>query len=192
MGHSNRTGANQFLGSLSADGSSLVYGTYISTNATALGVDASGDAYVAGMAVAGFPVSAGAFEQCYSANAFAAEFSPAGALVGATYFGLSPTFSVGALAVGQNGLVSIGADGQQGDFVANLLIRQPAAARRPLRVFGCRERRQLLWFRSKFCGARGVGYFAGRGVRPGNGRVGIAWGEWIAAHGVGGGAGIFR
>ncbi len=80
--------ANQFLASLSADGSSLVYATYVS-GATALDVDAAGDAYVAGLTLGGFPVSAGAFEPCYSQNGFAAEFGPAGALVGATYFGPS-------------------------------------------------------------------------------------------------------
>ncbi len=129
-----------FLASLSADGSSLVYGTYVSgatvSGATALDVDAAGNAYVAGYAPAGFPVSAGPFEQCHSASAFAAEFSPAGALVdalvGAGYFGPFPTFDVTGMAVGQNGMVSIiganginGTYGQQGDFVANFLINNP-------------------------------------------------------------------
>jgi hypothetical protein len=46
----------QFLVSLSADGSSLVYGTYI-TGALVLDVDASGDAFVAGYSGGGFPVT---------------------------------------------------------------------------------------------------------------------------------------
>jgi uncharacterized protein (TIGR03437 family) len=118
----NPTSSNQFLASLSADGSALVYGTYIS-GAVALDVDASGDAYVAGEHVfVGFPVSAGAFEQCYNQNDFAAEFSPAGALLGATYFGPLPTYDVRGLAVAQNGMVSIGANQQQSDFVTNFLI----------------------------------------------------------------------
>jgi hypothetical protein len=57
--------ANNFLASLSADGSALVYATYMS-GATALDVDPEGDVYVAGVAHSGFPVSAGAFQQCSS------------------------------------------------------------------------------------------------------------------------------
>jgi uncharacterized protein (TIGR03437 family) len=116
---------NQFLASLSADGSSLVYGTYIS-GAVALDVDTSGDAYVTGNVLGGFPVSAGAFEQCFSANGFAAEFSPAGALEQASYFGAPGTIAT-AIAVGQNGLVSIAANigGTQNYFVANLRINNP-------------------------------------------------------------------
>jgi uncharacterized protein (TIGR03437 family) len=109
---------DQFLASLSADGSSLVYGTYIS-GALALDVDAAGDAYVAGFALGGFPVSAGAFEQCWSHSDFAAEFGPAGALVGATYY--SGPSHVGGMAVAQNGVVSIGADAS----LANFLIDNP-------------------------------------------------------------------
>jgi hypothetical protein len=85
---------------------------------------------VAGAALAAFPVTAGAFAQCYSANAFAAEFSPSGLLEGATYFGPPETYNVGAIAVGASGLVSIAAavqngTGAQNDFVANLLIDNP-------------------------------------------------------------------
>jgi len=117
--------ANQFLASLSADGASLVYGTYV-PGAVALDVDASGDAYVAGEHVSeGFPVSVGAFEQCYNQNDFAAEFSPAGGLAGATYFGPLPTYDVRAIAVARTGMVSIGANQQQGDFAANFLINNP-------------------------------------------------------------------
>jgi uncharacterized protein (TIGR03437 family) len=125
------TAFNQFLASLSANGSSLVYSTYL-IGAGALDVDASGDAYVAGAALQGFPVTSGAFDQCYDANSFAAEFSPAGVLVGATYFGPpSTTYSqynqAEAIALGPNGLVSIGAGQGTGtsNFVANLLINNP-------------------------------------------------------------------
>jgi uncharacterized protein (TIGR03437 family) len=99
-----------------------VYGTYI-TGALVLDVDASGDAYVAGFAGGGFPVSAGAFEQCYNANDFAAEFSPAGALIAATYFGAPATASLGAIAAGPNGLVTIAS--AAGNIVANFQIDNP-------------------------------------------------------------------
>jgi uncharacterized protein (TIGR03437 family) len=113
---------NQFLASLSVDGSALVYGTYV-TGAVALDVDAAGDVYATGNVLGGFPVSSGAFEQCYSANGFAAEFSPAGALLAATYFGAPGTVAT-AIAVGQNGLVAIaaGIGGTQNYSVANLRI----------------------------------------------------------------------
>ena len=87
-----------------------------------LDVDASGDAYVAGLvAGSGFPVTAGAFEPCYNSNDFAAEFSPTGEVLGATYFGSPGIFSLTAIAVGPSGQVSIGA----GSVVANLLIDDP-------------------------------------------------------------------
>jgi uncharacterized protein (TIGR03437 family) len=101
-----------FLASLSANGSSLVYATYV-TGAGTLDIDAAGDAYVAGNAVSGFPITSGAFEQCYNGNYFAAEFSPAGALLGATYFGGPATGPDVVLAVGLNGLVSVGAGAPQ-------------------------------------------------------------------------------
>jgi len=123
---------NQFLASLSAGGSSLVYSTYIS-GATALDVDPSGDAYVAGVAGSGLPVSAGAFQRCSSGfgavplDGFAAEFTPDGALAGATYFGGLQTDAVSALALGPNGLVSVaaGAPGTANEFVAGFLINDP-------------------------------------------------------------------
>lgn len=85
-------GADQgdFLASLSPDGSTLIYGTYFS-GAAALGLDAAGNAYITANVRSGFPVSAGATQPCYNSDALLAEFSPAGTLLGATYFG--PQFS---------------------------------------------------------------------------------------------------
>lgn len=133
----------QFLASLSADGSSLVYGTYVG-DAAALDVDASGNAYVGGAARGGFPVSSGAFQQCYSegigdglgTDGIAAQFSPSGALAAATYFGGPGAESVYEIAVAPNGYVSVGAGMAAGtfnlvpstrnDFVASLAIDNPA------------------------------------------------------------------
>lgn len=81
---------DQLLASISADGASLAYSTYL-TGAGALDVDTSGDAYVAGVALRGFPVTSGAFEQCYGANvsqphSTATSLAPAGVHPG----GLNP------------------------------------------------------------------------------------------------------
>jgi uncharacterized protein (TIGR03437 family) len=132
-------GAGNFLASLSADGSALVYSTYMS-GATVLDVDPGGDAYVAGVAYNGFPVSAGAFQRCSSGfpgpviggqdfglDGFAAEFTPAGALAGATYFGGLETDSVSAIAVAPSGLISVAASapGTTSAFLASFLIDNP-------------------------------------------------------------------
>lgn len=130
--------AGNFLASLSADGSSLVYSTYMS-GATVLDVDASGDAYVAGVAYNGFPVSAGAFQRCssgfpgpvidgqnYGLDGFAAELTAAGTLAGATYFGGLNTQSASAIAAAPSGLVSVAAGSQAStNFVASFLIDDP-------------------------------------------------------------------
>lgn len=126
--------AGNYLASLSADGSSLVYSTYLN-GAMALDVDASGDAYVAGIAGLGFPVSAGAFRRCSSGfgqpgtvvDGFAAEFTPAGALAGATYFGGLQTDSVSAIALAPSGLVSVAVSNPSVSdvFIASFLINDP-------------------------------------------------------------------
>ena len=106
---------DQFLATLSADGSTLIYGTYFG-GAAALAIDAAGDAYVTANVTNGFPVSPGATQQCYNKDPVVAEFSPAGALLGATYFGPQSTevfagINVGyagvGVGVGPNGVVSV-------------------------------------------------------------------------------------
>jgi uncharacterized protein (TIGR03437 family) len=136
----------QFLASLSADGSSLVYASYVA-GAASLDVDASGNAFVGGGALSGFPVSSGAFQRCYSggenfavgsggfSDGFVAQFTPSGALAAATYFGGAGIESVYEIAVASNGYVSVGSGMYAGsaeispstrnDFVASLLINTP-------------------------------------------------------------------
>jgi hypothetical protein len=133
----------QFLASLSADGSSLVYGTYVG-EAAALDVDASGNAYVGGAARGGFPVSSGAFQRCYSGgvsfgvgtDGFVAQFTPSGALAAATYFGGLGVDSVYQIAVAPSGYVSVASGTRaetsgnttytRNDFVASFVINNPA------------------------------------------------------------------
>jgi uncharacterized protein (TIGR03437 family) len=123
---------SEFLAALSADGTSMLYGTYI-TGAAALDVDMSGDAYVAGKIWGGFPTTDGAFERCPMGlvDGFAAEFSPTGAPMGATYLDLADlglggvTQSANAIAVAPGGMVSIASATGQGEFVTSLPIDNP-------------------------------------------------------------------
>jgi uncharacterized protein (TIGR03437 family) len=101
-----------YLSHLSADGSALVYSTYIPT-ALGLGLDldSAGSAFVVGVAgstvLAAFP---GAFQSGLVGNsgsdAFVAKFTSNGQLAGATYAYVSPTAGGGPLiAVAPNGSI---------------------------------------------------------------------------------------
>ncbi len=84
---------NAFASKLSADGSALVYSTYLGGNgddeAYSLAVDSAGDAYVAGLTSStNFPLKnalQGTFSGGY--DAFVTEFDPNGALLYSTYLG---------------------------------------------------------------------------------------------------------
>jgi Abnormal spindle-like microcephaly-assoc'd, ASPM-SPD-2-Hydin/Beta-propeller repeat len=111
-----------FVTKLKPDLSALVYSTYLSpntsivlsnsggatasgTNSRGIAVDASGDAYVTGIANPGFPTTSGALQPtCTTSCAFVAKLNPAGsALAYATYLGGNPSgeflFNVNAIAV---------------------------------------------------------------------------------------------
>ncbi len=120
-----------FVSKLKPDLSALVYSTYLSpntpinlsanatgtassTNSRGIAVDAAGDAYVTGIAGAGFPTTSGALQPtCTTSCAFVAKLNPAGsALAYATYLGGNANpgdllFNVNAIAV----------DGSQDIFV---------------------------------------------------------------------------
>jgi len=83
-----------FVTKLSADGSALIYSTYLGGGsndaAYAIAVDADGNAYVTGPASDDFPTTPGAFQTEYGGNldAFVAKLNPAGdALVYSTFLG---------------------------------------------------------------------------------------------------------
>jgi Beta-propeller repeat len=100
-----RSGGTDFVAELNPTGSSLLYGTYLPGtlgysatlgNAGGIAVDGSGNIYVAGSAIAGFPVTAGAFQTSPLGGtggqaAFFAKINPAlsgtASLVYATYLG---------------------------------------------------------------------------------------------------------
>jgi hypothetical protein len=81
-----------FVSKLNASGTALVYSTYLggsgyTVGGTAIAVDASGDAYITGLAGPSFPTTPGAFQQTSSVRtAFVTELNPTGsALVYSTY-----------------------------------------------------------------------------------------------------------
>ena len=87
-------GTNVFVAKLNPAGNAIVYTTFLGGSGgdqgTAIAVDATGNAYVAGRASAGFPVTANAFQQAHGgggSDAFVAKLSPTGALTYATYLG---------------------------------------------------------------------------------------------------------
>jgi hypothetical protein len=114
-----------FVTKLKPDLSALVYSTYLGqdafiqlsaseggtasgTNSRGIAVDASGDAYVTGIATPGFPTMSGALQPtCTTSCAFVAKLNPAGsALAYSTYVGGNPSidavpvhFNVNAIAV---------------------------------------------------------------------------------------------
>jgi len=88
--------ANAFVAKINPSGTALLYSTYLGGSATdegnGIAVDASGDAYVTGLATStNFPVTAGAFQTVASGiqgNAFVTKLNPAGTqLVYSTYLG---------------------------------------------------------------------------------------------------------
>lgn len=127
-----------FLAKLNPTGTALVYSTYL-TGASALDLDAAGNAYVVGAATYGFPTTAGAFQTCShggQSDLFAAEFAPDGTLSGATYLGGSGRDAASAAVALGNGSVEFAGTTESTDFpgivpgsflslVANILINDP-------------------------------------------------------------------
>lgn len=119
MQAANGGGQDAFLAKLNPSGSTLGYSTYMGGNGSsdsleqinAVAVDSSGDAYVAGVTNStNFPVTSGAIRAVYNGmqDAFAAEFSTAGALVYSSYLGGSTSnWAAGiALDAGRNAYVA--------------------------------------------------------------------------------------
>jgi hypothetical protein len=85
---------NSFLSKFSPSGTNLTYSTYLAASQSfGVAVDASGDAYLTGVAgESGFPVTPGAFQTVqgggFSLDAFVSEFDPTGSsLVYSTFLG---------------------------------------------------------------------------------------------------------
>jgi uncharacterized protein (TIGR03437 family) len=120
-----------FLSKLNADGTALVYSTFLSTPPSTLflatnglppstfDIDVAGNAYVAGMTGSGFPVSSDALQPCYGGGGddiFVAEFGPDGTLAAATYLGGSNIEIANAIAIASDGTVVLMGDTRSADF----------------------------------------------------------------------------
>ena len=140
-----------YVGKLNSTGTALVYATYLGGSfvdgASALALDALGDAYVAGATSStDFPVTAGAFQptshitEQFGENAFVSKLNPSGTvLVYSTYLGgsggvinLSPTLemyggdSVNGLAVDSQGNAYVTGGTASADFPVTPQAYQPA------------------------------------------------------------------
>lgn len=135
-------GAAAFLTKLNAEGTALFYSTYFS-GAVTFDLDAAGNAYVAGQAAAGFPVTPGAFQRCLAGGGldlFIAQMTSEGKLAAATYFGGSGVEGAGAIALAADGSVVVAGSTSSPDlpdfqnvtvgvspaFAAKLRIADPA------------------------------------------------------------------
>ena len=116
--------AGRFLSALNADGTSLIYSTYltgagVAYDASPLDVDAAGDAYVVGVASYNFPVTSGAFQRCLTngtGDLFVVEFNPSGQAIGATYLGGTGSETPSAIVAGPNGSPYIAGTTTSTDF----------------------------------------------------------------------------
>lgn len=102
--------ADGVLVKLNAAGSALLYSTYLGGTGAdqpqAVGVDASGNAYITGFTTGSFPTSAGAFQATFmggSTDCTLSKYSSAGARVYATYIGGSNNDACEAVAADSSG-----------------------------------------------------------------------------------------
>ena len=108
------TSPGGFIAKVTEDGSALVYSSYVMVwdqaygGYAALTVSASGEAYLAGTTMAGFPVTESAPQPCFSGtqDVYVAHLAAQGALLDATYVGLPPYASyVNGLGLAEDGTV---------------------------------------------------------------------------------------
>jgi len=111
----NNASPGGFIVKLSADGSAVLYSSYVMSletpgqGVTALAVTASGEAYLAGSTGAGSAVTESAPQICFggSADVFVAHLDPQGALLESTYVGGPHSDTTQALALANDGSVML-------------------------------------------------------------------------------------
>ncbi len=129
-----------FVTELAANGSNLVYSTYLGGSGydqgTGIAVDSGGDAYVTGNAgSSNFPVTSGAYQTAYdgSQDAFVTKLSASGSsLLYSTYLGGSGYEQAGGIAVDASGDAYITGATSSTDFPVSFSARPSAG--RPGRV----------------------------------------------------------
>lgn len=124
-------GYTGFLAKLKADGSGLVFGTYIDGawgfngggnpifESGAMDIDAAGNVYITGETTGGFPTTPGATQSCMAGgfrDIFIAQFTPHGDLAASTYLGGSGIETSQAIAVNSDGTVTLVGNTQSPDF----------------------------------------------------------------------------
>ncbi len=130
-------GQDAFVAKLSADGNSLVYGTFLGGSGGSTGnpesgqgiaVDSQGNAYVAGeTSSANFPVLGGVQTALNgSLDAFAAKFGPTGTLVYSTYLGGSSIDVANGIAVDSSGGIYLAGYTISNDLPVTSNALQPA------------------------------------------------------------------
>ena len=137
----NRAGVNQdvdlFVSKISADGSSLVYSTYLggtsNDSARRIAVDSAGNAFVAGTTIStNFPTTAGAYREAYigglgaclsgfstpinCTDAFVTKFVPDGNLAYSTYLGGGKDDIANGIAINDAGEAFVGGYTNSADF----------------------------------------------------------------------------
>jgi hypothetical protein len=115
-----------FVTEVKADGSAFLYSTYLGgsgiDNATAIAVDSSGDAFIAGVTTSSdFPVTAGVFQTAFGAHgnddAFVSKINPTGTvLTYSSYLGGSGTDDAYAIAIDSGGSVYLTGLTNSSDF----------------------------------------------------------------------------
>lgn len=124
---------DHFLVHLSANGASLIYATYfpgILGAGQGLDVDAAGGAYVASsVSTAGLPTGPTPLESNFGGDidAYIAQFTSTGKLVGASYLGGTGVTYVGLIGIAPNGSLGVAGVTQSPDFPG---ITQPVAGGR--------------------------------------------------------------
>ena len=115
--------SGSFLTHVSADGSSLLYSTYLPAGffqSAALDVDTAGNAVVAATAsIADLPIGTGAFQTGYAggtSDIYVVRFTPSGQISGSTYLGGSQVDSAQAIAFESNGSVVVAGGTTSPDF----------------------------------------------------------------------------
>lgn len=137
-GTGNLSGGTVFVSRLNPAGSALVYSTYLGNNsaATAIAVDAAGNAHVAGGTNSTtFPTTPGAFQRASSSSSladtdsFVAKLDPTGsALLYSTYLGGSAEDRASGIAVDGSGNVHVTGTTNSVDFPVHAGSVQPVLA----------------------------------------------------------------